>query len=521
MKQWNSIRWQLPLSYSFIALLVAVSLGSVMMLVLRSYYARQEREHMRGNALVLAPLLEQILQTDFSSQILQDQITSLSFLSRAQIRVLDNYGKLISDSGIPDLSQTVALSTAPQGMVMFSVPLQIPAGETSAFIYNFENGEYIDPEILPFEHEIKPTDGDIFIPLISSPYGYGFSETQSYNSTKHSLEVVSIELIDNSGKPLGLLEFSNGPSYGTDIIYSVTLSWLIASLFSIVIAAFTGWFISKRVTQPVLILEDATRKMKNGNLTVRVQLPNEKQDEFLSLANSFNGMAVQVESTISTLRAFIADAAHELHTPLTALQTNLELAKDEKHASSLDLYLTRATEQTQRLESLVKSLLDLSRLESVELESKFELVNLSQLIHEVAEQFASRAEQFNRFFKLDVSDEKIELMGDEMRLRQVLTNLLENSIKFTQENDAISLSAQAIDDKVQIKISDTGIGIPNEDLPDLFKRFHRGRNVSEYAGNGLGLAIVKAIVDAHHGDVSVQSEGIDLGSEFVITLTAL
>ena len=107
-----------------------------------------------------------------------------------------------------------------------------------------------------------------------------------------------------------------------------------------------------------------------------------------------------------------------------------------------------------------------------------------------------------------------------MRLRQVLTNLLENSIKFTQENDAISFSTQVIDDKIQIKVSDTGIGIPNEDLPNLFKRFHRGRNVSEYAGNGLGLAIVKAIVDAHHGDVSVQSEGIDSGSEFLITFPA-
>jgi signal transduction histidine kinase len=105
-----------------------------------------------------------------------------------------------------------------------------------------------------------------------------------------------------------------------------------------------------------------------------------------------------------------------------------------------------------------------------------------------------------------------------MQLRQVLTNLLENTIKFTRVNDAISLSAQVIDNEIQIRIKDTGIGIPEEDLPNLFKRFHRGRNVSEYAGNGLGLAIVKAIIEAHDGEVSVSSVGVGQGSEFIVTL---
>ena len=142
-----------------------------------------------------------------------------------------------------------------------------------------------------------------------------------------------------------MLEFSNGPSYGADVIDSVTLAWLIASVFAIAIAALTGWFMSKRVTRPVLALEKATRQMEEGDLSVRVNLPDERQQEFLSLANSFNGMAGQVEQTVSTLRAFIADAAHELHTPLTALQTNIELARDEETASARTLYLSRAQEQ--------------------------------------------------------------------------------------------------------------------------------------------------------------------------------
>src|SRR5215218_1479347 len=111
---------------------------------------------------------------------------------------------------------------------------------------------------------------------------------------------------------------------------------------------------SKRVTRPVLALENAARQMERGNLSVRVDLQGERQQEFLSLANSFNGMAEQVEQTVSTLREFVADAAHELHTPLTALQANIELARDEKNPSTRTRYLKRAHEQSQRLEGLVQ-----------------------------------------------------------------------------------------------------------------------------------------------------------------------
>lgn len=518
----NSIRWRLPISYALIAFLAALTLGSVMLLVLREYYANQEREYLLNNATALKPILEQALQSDLSKSNLERQINGLAFLSRAQIRLLDENGNEIVNSGEPELNQTLTVSGVPTfAEIMFTIPAVPPAGSAPALIYRGD--ENLPPQRVTIEHSILPTEGevDVLLSVSPSPYGYGFSAQHNPDSLRRSSQIVAIPLTALDGNLLGTLEFSNGPNYGADVVESVALAWLIASLFAITIAALAGWFVSKQVTTPVLILESATRKMKQGDLATRIQLPNEKQSEFLSLANSFNGMAEQVERTVFTLRAFIADAAHELHTPLTALQTNLELAANESNASSLRLYLSRASEQTQRLESLVKNLLDLSRLESSESQSKFEHVNLSQLIHEIAEQFASRAEQSNRIFLLNLPDENIQLIGDEMQLRQALINLLENSIKFTRNNDTISLSAQAFDNKIQIKIADTGIGILPEDLPNLFKRFHRGRNVANYAGNGLGLAIVKAIVDAHRGEVSVNSKGSNAGSDFTVTLPAL
>jgi signal transduction histidine kinase len=362
------------------------------------------------------------------------------------------------------------------------------------------------PQIVPFEKGIVPgKSADIILPVSASPYGYGFVARSESDLSHRSSQTVSVLLIGSDGQKLGVLEFSNGPSYGMNVIASVTTAWLIASVFAMAIAALAGWFMSRRVTQPVLALENATRQMEQGNLGVRVNLQNERQHEFTSLANSFNGMAAQVEQTISTLRAFVADAAHELHTPLTALQANLELARDEESVSERTHYLTRAREQGQRLEALVKSLLDLSRLEAAESKSDFAHVDILQMVREVGEQFASRAEQAERIFTMELPEQAVQLIGNETQLRQVVINLLENALKFTPAQGTIALRLEALPAEIQLIVSDSGIGIPPEDQSHLFERFHRARNVSQYPGNGLGLAIVKAIVDLHRGDVSVRS----------------
>ena len=373
----------------------------------------------------------------------------------------------------------------------------------------YSNVEY-GPEVLPFDREI-PYSGpapqpDVILPVSASPYGYAFVGTTRSDPTRRSSQMAKVQLLGDQGEPLGELEFSNGPSYGANVIASVTNAWLVASLFAIVVAAFAGWFISKTVTRPVLALEKATRQMEQGDLHARVDLHEERQQEFLSLANSFNGMAAQVEQTVTTLREFVADAAHELHTPLTALQANIELARDEKNPSARTRYLTRAHEQSQRLEALVQSLLDLSRIEATESEFSFAAVDFTRLAREVSEQFASRAEQTDRSFTIKLPYETIDVPGNESQLKQVMINLLENALKFTPRNGLISVDLGKAENEARLSISDTGIGIPPEDLSHLFERFHRGRNASEYAGNGLGLAIVKAIITRHGGTVTVQSQ---------------
>jgi len=107
---------------------------------------------------------------------------------------------------------------------------------------------------------------------------------------------------------------------------------------------------------------------------------------------------------------------------------------------------------------------------------------------------------------MELPEEAVHVDGNETRLKQVITNLLENALKFTPAGGWIALDLERVSDQIVLTVSDSGIGIPPEDLPHLFERFHRGRNASEYPGNGLGLAIVKAIVEAHQGKVAVHSE---------------
>ena len=212
------------------------------------------------------------------------------------------------------------------------------------------------------------------LPVISvSPFGYGLSAAQPAG-TQRSSQVVRLPLQSRPGS----LEISNGPAYGADILYSVALAWLLASLAVVLLAGGVGLFASWQVTQPVLALTLAAWRMQFGDLSSRVMLGRGRQaQEFRDLAETFNGMAQRVEDTVSTLRAFVSDAAHELNTPLTALHTNLELALNEPEDGQRKAFLGRVLEQNLRLEHLASGLLDLSRIDAARTSPSFETLDLA------------------------------------------------------------------------------------------------------------------------------------------------
>jgi signal transduction histidine kinase len=304
------------------------------------------------------------------------------------------------------------------------------------------------------------------------------------------------------GRFLATIELSQGPAYGRSILTSVAWGWAIAGVVAMVLAGLVGWWMSRRLTRPLGVLTAVTTQMAAGDLTARSPLA--RQDELGTLSRSFNQMAGQVEETVTTLRQFVADAAHQLNTPLTALRTNLEIVAENTVGGQQLARLQRAEAQVNRLEALTNDLLNLSRIEAKTAFTPHAPLNLTALVQSSAELYASRAEQAGIAFTISTPGHTI-VLGHEEQLRQAIHNLLDNALKFTPSGGEVKLAMRSDSSQVIFQIADTGIGIPEADRAYLFGRFHRGRNATNYPGNGLGLAIVKAIIEAHQGQISVES----------------
>jgi len=220
---------------------------------------------------------------------------------------------------------------------------------------------------------------------------------------------------------------------------------------------------------------------------------------------------------LETVRSdFVANASHELKTPLTSIkgfvETLLEGALDDKENNRN--FLKIIWDHAERLDSLVNDLLSLSHLESKEIMLKKTNFNLKQQVEGVISGFSSQLKKKDIELKNELPA-SISLTADKNRIEQVVTNLIDNAIKFNQEKGFVRIFSEEINGKVKITIEDSGIGIPEKDIPRIFERFYRVDKARSRSlgGTGLGLSIVKHIIEIHGGTVGVESvEG--LGSKF-------
>ena len=563
MMRAHSIRWRLTLSYAAIACLAALASGAVLLGILRRHYALQERDYLASNAESIGALVSSAFAEDVPINLLQSQLENLAFISKVRIRVLDIQGQELIDTGIPTdpyvMSFLYATSNlAPDDLGSGSILLN-PPGEPAAIsgsveVTGAEGSEWqpVNPAgpttatygpslVDPFVPQASvsgiitgstatggpeagfsgsaPADGQIIMdavsafPLSSALFGFAVgsgnaSRTIDVDTAPRSDQQITSVLSDANHNRLGGIILSDGPAYGSEIVTSVARGWLMAGGIAVLLAAAAG--VSRQLSKPLLALTDVTTHMTAGDLSRRAAIA--RQDEIGTLAQSFNVMADRIEETVITLQRFVADAAHELHTPLTALRTNLELVQSERPSATI----RRAHDQVIRLEKLTDSLLTLSRIEAQSNPSPAEWVDLGGLIRSASELYASRAEQSELAFELSLPEHALPVLGRPGQLEVVLSNLVDNAIKFTPAGGTVTLCARTFDQALELIVQDTGIGIPPGDLPLLFERFRRARNASDHPGSGLGLAITKAIVKAHGGSIAAESSGN--GTKMTVTL---
>ena len=348
---------------------------------------------------------------------------------------------------------------------------------------------------------LKPVEDTASVPTTAS--STRFDSGQS-TAPRRSGIAAAEPIEGQSGNAPGNVKLSEDRAYAQEVFGSVARGLLIAATTAILLAVGMGWLISRQISVPVAALAQTSMRMTAGDLSARAEV--DRRDEIGVLAHSFNEMAARMEITIHTLRDFVSDAAHELHTPLTVLHTDLELAAVDPDPAQRMAHLERALEQVRRFEILTANLLDLSRIEAGIQEERRPL-DLTSLLSGLSEVYASRAEQAELTLEIDLPPATpLIVPGYEVSLRLAVGNLLDNAIKFTPPGGQVHLSLYQTDRFTVIAVKDTGIGIPSDNLPHLFRRFHRGRNAASYPGSGLGLAITESIVQAHAGTIDVQSD---------------
>lgn len=517
----QSIRIRLPLTYAGIALLVALSLGGVLIGILSEYYRQQEIDYLARNADAIQASLTQMFHANSLNEDLQADVNLLAFLSHTQINILnpDQTVVLASEPLMsvidfteeqPEMRLTVRSVASDEVWVdereaLFKESIVIETLEDEQvindamavdFMLSATNTEHVTQTFISSEQ--------IFISQEPGLYGFGLAQfREELPSTTQSSQVLMRPLYDWQNNHIGYLQMSQGPAYGVEIVSSVAWGWGIASVVSITLAVIVGYFISRDVSRPLQLLTETTKQMTAGDLSVRTHL--HRQDELGILATAFNDMAIQIDATVTTLHHFVSDAAHEINTPITALRTNLELVHHQQQTKENQITLQRALQQVIRLEDLTRNLLQLSRLESqMNGEANVRLDTVT-LIRDTVGFYASRADQANVTLELSFPKQPVICRGHEGHLRIALSNVIDNAIKFTPADGRVCVSLDCADGEIAIHVRDTGVGIPPDHLPYVFNRFHRASNVSDYAGSGLGLSIVNAIVKRYDGSVSIKT----------------
>jgi signal transduction histidine kinase len=500
----HSIRWRLPLSYAGIALLAALALGGLLLVTLRQHYDSLERQYLDASVdIVLRSAEELYRDREFlSDDVLQASTNIFSFLVRSRVRLLDADRALIADSGPVREQNSLSLDLRrPPATVTEQGEPPPPSYET--FLSVQGEAPAAPPEMLRYPFQGRSGGVGRLLSTFGSPNG----------NTRADLSA-TVPIRDAGGAIHGYLEVSESPAFGREIIEDVAEKAIGAGALAVLLAAAAGWFASRQINQPVLALAETTRRMAEGDLSVRSGL--KRRDEFGELARTFNSMAERVENTVIALKRFVADAAHEFNTPITALRTNLELAGAGGAPGDFQADIRRAQGELERLETLTHGLLTLSRLEVRDAPRQRAPIDLAALARQMHEHYTSRAEQGGIALALDAAAGPVSVRADAAQIARVFDNLLDNALKFTPDGGTVTLGVSRDADGARLWVADTGIGIPAGDLPRLFSRFHRGRNAAAYPGNGLGLVITRAIVEDHDGQIDVESGA--QGTRFTVRL---
>jgi signal transduction histidine kinase len=332
--------------------------------------------------------------------------------------------------------------------------------------------------------------------------------------------------------PWGLVvTLSNPYTNRGSTLATITGLFVVMASLAFLVAVLIAAYIAHRFTTPLTRLTEASRRLAEGDLTSRVA-PDEVASgtiELEALSRQFNTMADRLQQSVEIIRGdrdrsrdFLADVSHELRTPIAAMRVSIDLLQGPAgmDPAARSEFLEQSAVQLDRLDWLAQNLLELSKLDSGLVLLDLRPDDVRATIESAVEQQQAAAERRGIALRVQMPSRPLRIRHDGPRISQVVTNLVNNALKFTGPGGQIDVVARpAPDGGARIEVRDTGVGIDESELPLIFDRFYRGAvtNRERSTGSGLGLAIVKSIVDMHHGTIAVESR-VRHGSRFVVTL---
>ena len=330
---------------------------------------------------------------------------------------------------------------------------------------------------------------------------------------------VAAPIIGDRGQNLGFVQLSipTGPIYAEQ--QRTWLTFLLIGGVVLLITAIASMLIARQIAVPVQNLTATSEQIAAGHLDGRVAPAG--PNEIRRLGVAFNQMAERVQEMIAQQRAFVDNAAHELRSPLTSIRLRIEMlqTRGKNDAELTQHYLTQMEREVGYLQRMVDHLLSLASVETSERAANLKPLDLSRVLYTVTDAMSDTVKQAGLELQTDIPEHLPTIEANAEQMNMMIRNLIDNAIKYTRRGGTIYLAAKTARDEIEIQVTDTGIGIPADALPQIFERFYRvdTSHSRTQGGAGLGLALVRSIVQAHGGRVDVSSR-VNQGSTFQVFL---
>lgn len=344
-----------------------------------------------------------------------------------------------------------------------------------------------------------PIDSKDFVSALSDELGYSVDLSPSKNDN-----LMSVAYPLKSGNSIvGVIRFITSLKKVDATIEKISVYLFLLGLLLILISAIVSLFIANSITKPISVITKGAENLAHGDFSKKIKRMSE--DELGKLTDTLNYMSTEIVKNEKLKNDFIASVSHELRTPLTSIKgwaiTLGYIAPDSSNEFSEGLNIIET--EADRLSTLVDELLDFSKLASGKIILNKTETDLNEFMNDVIKMVTPRSKSEKVKISFDFSSNLPKVNVDRNKLTQAIINILDNSLKFTEQGGSIYVYMKLISDYIEISIEDTGCGIPKDELPYVTKKFFKGRNTN--SKNGIGLSISSEIISLHNGNIKIES----------------